>query len=148
MAEILTKFSFEINWLTFKDLLVKTVEAVGDVELRNDHEKLKELQYSKGNSEIERAKKEDLLKDLLVTRDQLGLEMEELERQKNLEARLKLLHLRTQWVRVEECKAIDKEENEKLIEFKKSVQETETKIAPKVTLLIKWNILDSIFYWF
>ena len=91
------------------------------------------MQNSKGNSEIGRAKKQDLLKGLLVTRDQLGLEVKELERQKDLEARLNLLHLRTQWVRVEECKAIDKEENEKWIEFKKSVQETETKIAPKVT---------------
>ena len=67
--------------------------------------------------------------------------MEELERQKKLEVRLKLLHLRTQWVRVDECKAIDKEENGKLGELKKSVQETETKIAPKVTLLNKLNIL-------
>ena len=95
------------------------------------------MQFSKGNNEIGRAKKEDLLKQLLATRDELGLEMKELERQQNLEARLKLLHLRTQWVRVDECKAIDKEENEKLIEFKKSVQEMETKIAPKVTLLIQ-----------
>ena len=123
--------------MTFKDLLVKTVEAVGDVELRNDHEKLKELQFSKGNNEIGRAKKEDLLKQLLATRDELKLEMQELERQKNLEKRLKLLHLRTQWVRVEECKAIDKEENEKFGELKKLVQEAETKIAPKVTLLNK-----------
>ena len=123
--------------MTFKDLLVKTVEAVGDVELRNDHEKLKELQFSKGNNEIGRAKKEDLLKQLLATRDELKLEMQELERQKNLETRLKLLQLRTQWVRVEECKAIDKEENEKLGVFQKLVQETETKIAPKVTLLNK-----------
>ena len=68
----------------------------------------------KGTREIDRAKKEDLLKQLLATRDELGLEMKELERQQNLEARLKLLHLRTQWVRVDECKAIDKEENEKL----------------------------------
>ena len=95
------------------------------------------MQFSKGNSEIDRAKKQDLLKGLLVRRDELGLEVKELERQKMLEVRLKLLHLRTQWVRVDECKAIDKEENEKLGEFKKSVQETETKIAPKVTLLIK-----------
>ena len=95
------------------------------------------MQFSKGNSEIERVKKQDLLKGLLVTRDQLRLEVQELERQKMLEVRLKLLHLRTQWVRVDECKAIDKEENEKLGEFQKSVQETETKIAPKVTLLIK-----------
>ena len=137
-----TNISFEINWLTSKDLLVKTVEAVGDVELRNDHEKLKELQFSKGNNEIGRAKKEDLLKQLLATRDELKLEMQELERQKKLETRLKLLHLRTQWVRVEECKVIDKEENEKLGVFQKLVQETETKIAPKVTLLNKWNILD------
>ena len=95
------------------------------------------MQFSKGNNEIGRAKKEDLLKQLLATRDELKLEMQELERQKNLEARLKLLHLRTQWVRVEECKAIDKEENEKLGVFQKLVQETETKIAPKVTLLNK-----------
>ena len=95
------------------------------------------MQFSKGNSEIDRAKKEDLLKQLLATRDELQLEMQELERQKKLETRLKLLHLRTQWVRVEECKAIDKEENEKLGEIKKLVQETETKIAPKVTLLNK-----------
>ena len=95
------------------------------------------MQFSKGNNEIGRAKKEDLLKQLLATRDELKLEMQELERQKNLEKRLKLLHLRTQWVRVEECKAIDKEENEKLGVFQKLVQETETKIAPKVTLLNK-----------
>ena len=101
------------------------------------------MQFSKGNSEIDRAKKEDLLKQLLATRDELGLEMKELERQQNLEARLKLLHLRTQWVRVDECKAIDKEENEKLGEFQKSVQEMEKNIAPKVTLLNKRNILDS-----
>ena len=95
------------------------------------------MQFSKGNNEIGRAKKEDLLKQLLATRDELKLEMQELERQKNLEARLKLLHLRTQWVRVEECKAIDKEENEKFGELQKLVQEAETKIAPKVTLLNK-----------
>ena len=127
------KCPFEINWPLIKDLLVKTVEAVGDVELRNDHERLKELQNMKGTREIDRAKKEDLLKQLLATRDELGLEMKELERQQNLEARLKLLHLRTQWVRVDECKAIDKEENEKLGEFQKSVQEMEKNIAPKVT---------------
>ena len=93
------------------------------------------MQYRKGTSEIDRAKKQDLLKGLLITRDQLGLEMQELERQKNLEARLKLLHLRTEWIRVDECKAIDKEENEKLGQLKISVQEMETQMAPKVILL-------------
>ena len=37
-----------------KQLLVKTVEAIGDAELRRDHENLKQLQFQRGNFEGER----------------------------------------------------------------------------------------------
>ena len=47
-----------------KQLLIKIVEAVGDIELRTDHEKLKQIQQKKGNVEDEKVKKENLLKSL------------------------------------------------------------------------------------
>ena len=41
-----------------KQLLVKTVEAVGDVELRKDHERLQSFQSNQGKSEAELQKNE------------------------------------------------------------------------------------------
>ena len=41
-----------------KQLLVKTIEAVGDVELRKDHERLQSFQRNQGKSEEELQKNE------------------------------------------------------------------------------------------
>merc|ERR1712142_103201 len=71
-----------------KQLLIKTVEAVGDVELRNDHEKLKEIQNKFERNTVEKAKKENLLTSLKHKREELEVDMEEIRRRKDMEKKL------------------------------------------------------------
>merc|ERR1711874_428281 len=81
----------DFSKMNSKELLVKTVEAVGDVELRTDHEKLKEIQNRKEGKVLDQAKKADLLTSLKATLAELELDMAELRRRKELEKKISLL---------------------------------------------------------
>ena len=115
-----------------KQLLVKTVEAVGDVELRKDHERLQSFQTNQGKSELELRKNENVLNDLRGTLEGLEEEMKEYKRKKELEAKLLLLQQKQQWYLVSERRITANEERQKRDDQMLHVQDLETKMAPKV----------------
>ena len=115
-----------------KQLLVKTIEAVGDIELRKDHEKLKQIQLKKENIQVETEKKENLLKSLRDTLERLELDVEELRKSKELKEKLRLLQQKQQWCQVRELEIDAAKERQKLDELLKEKQEMEAKIAPQV----------------
>ena len=115
-----------------KELLVKTVEAVGDVELRNDHEKLKEIQNRKEKNSDDHAKKADLLASLKDKLAELEVDMAEIRRRKELEKKVTLLQKKQQWCQVAEFKITADEERQTRDDIVLEKQDLETKMAPKV----------------
>ena len=127
----------DFSKMNSKELLVKTVEAVGDVELRNDHEKLKEIQNRKEKNTEDMEKKEDNLIALRQKRDELEVDMAEIRRRKELEKKLLALQKKQQWCQVSEFKITADEESQLRDDIVLEKQDLETKMAPKVNDRIK-----------
>lgn len=130
----------DFSKMNSKELLVKTVEAVGDVELRNDHEKLKEIQNRKEKNSDDHAKKADLLASLKDKLAELEVDMAEIRRRKELEKKVNLLQKKQQWCQVAEFKITADEERQTRDDIVLEKQDLETKMAPKVNYTNKKRI--------
>ena len=114
-----------------KQLLVKTVDAVGDIELRTDHDKLKDLQNRLLRREEEYNRKAGTLDSLKETRDRMEQEVQDFERKNEIESKIRLLKQRREWCLVEERHESAKENQNTRDDLVKAVKGMKETLKPK-----------------
>jgi chromosome segregation ATPase len=120
----------DFSKMNSKDLLARTVEAVGDTELKEDHDTLKTLQKELSTNEEMRANKERTLADMKRNCELLEQAVKNYEAKANIENRLKLLAQKREWSLVDEAKEIAHEAQRARDEAARNVKAAEDKLQP------------------
>ena len=131
----------DFSRLDSKGLLNSTVDAVGDVSLKDQHTQLKEMQKSMSEGEELFERKQKMLVDETEKCRKLEEEVKAFEEKKKIEASVKLAEQRLAWSKLHEvgcvymdaknswddAKKVLSKKEQKLMPLKKEINENETK---------------------
>jgi chromosome segregation ATPase len=120
----------DFSKMNSKELLTRTVEAVGDTELKEDHDMLKSLQSELTKNQDTKAKKEHRLSDLKLNCEMLEQAVKNYEARAKIEKKLKLLEKKREWCLVDEAKEDANEAQSVCDEAARKVQAAEAELLP------------------
>ena len=120
----------DFSKMNSKQLLGRTIDAIGDNQLKEDHERLKSMQNDVFASEDHYRMKLTALNDNRKKAEDLEKDVKNLEEKEKIEGKIKLLEIRREWNLSEEAKKNmrDAEERRKNVEMK--IKEEEKKLRP------------------
>ena len=120
----------DFSKMNSKQLLGRTIDAIGDNQLKEDHERLKSMQNDVFASEDHYRMKLTALNDNRKKAEDLEKDVKNLEEKEKIERKIKLLEIRREWNLSEEAKKNmrDAEERRKAVE--KKIKDEEKKLAP------------------
>ena len=120
----------DFSKMNSKQLLGRTIDAIGDNQLKEDHERLKSMQNDVFASEDHYRMKLTALNDNRKKAEDLEKDVKNLEEKEKIERKIKLLEIRREWNLSEEAKKNmrDAEDRRKAVE--KKIKDEEKKLAP------------------
>ena len=115
----------DFSKMNSKQLLGRTIDAIGDNQLKEDHERLKSMQNDVFASEDHYRMKLTALNDNRKKAEDLEKDVKNLEEKEKIERKIKLLEIRREWNLSEEAKKNmrDAEERRKAVDIKIKVEE-------------------------
>jgi len=120
----------DFSRLNSKGLLDSTVDAVGEVELKDKHQELKDLQKKMNEGEDLFERKKQMLTEKTEQCRRLEEDVQAFEEKAKIEKKIELLGGRLVWSKYQEVKRSTKETKDKSNQAKKRWEEQEEKMAP------------------
>jgi len=123
----------DFSRLNSKGLLDSTVDAVGEVELKEKHQELKDLQKKMNEGEDLFERKKQMLVEKTEQCRRLEEDVKAFDEKAKIEKKIELLEGRLVWSKYQEVKRTTKEIKERSNQAKKRWEEQEEKMTPLKT---------------
>ena len=120
----------DFSKMNSKQLLSRTIDAIGDNQLKEDHERLKAMQNDVFASEDHYRMKIAALNDNRKKMDDLEKDVKNLEEKENIQRKINLLEIRREWNLSEEAKRNVKEAEERRKGVEMKIKDEEKKLMP------------------
>lgn len=120
----------DFSKMNSKQLLGRTIDAIGDNQLKDDHEQLKSMQNDVFASEDHYRMKIAALNDNRKKAEDLEKDVKNLEEKEKIERKIKLLEIRREWNLTEEARKHKKEAVERCKVVENKIKDEEKKLIP------------------
>merc|ERR1711920_382255 len=120
----------DFSKLNSKGLLDSTIDAVGDMTLKEKHQELKEIQKSLSENEELFERKRQMLQEKTTRCTRMEEDVKVFNEKKKLEKKISLLNGRLVWSKVSEVKIQMKEKQRSLQGAQSALNEQEKKLQP------------------
>ena len=120
----------DFSKMNSKQLLGRTIDAIGETQLKEDHERLKTMQTDVAAGEDEYRLKMIALNDNRKKCDNLEKDVRNLEEKESIERKIGLLQKKREWNMCEEAKQHTKEAEERRKNVELKIKGEESKLLP------------------